>query len=74
MKQATLTKLALLVFVLIFLSFLIRGIGQFIVGQRTAMLVAGPIALIAAALICLVVAIWVFAWLGIASIQADTDE
>lgn len=74
MKQATFAKLALSVFVLIFLSFMIRGVGQFIVGHRTAMLVAGPVAVIAALLIGVVVAIWVFAKLDIIHIEADGNE
>lgn len=74
MKQVTLAKLAVSVFVLILLSFLIRGVGQFVVGHRTAMLVAGPVAVIAALIMGLVALVWGLAWLGIISIEADTDE
>ncbi len=74
MMQATLAKLALSVFILIFVSFMIRGVGQFIVGHRTAMLVAGPVAIIAAALMCLVITVWGLAWLGLISIDTDDSE
>lgn len=69
MQRSTLTKLALLVFALIFVSFLIRGFGQFLVGPRRATLVAGPVAMLAAVVLVLVAVLWVLGRLGIVEIE-----
>jgi hypothetical protein len=70
MQQSTLTKLALLVFGLVFVSFVVRGFGQFVVGPRRAMLVAGPLAVLAAGLLGLVVALWLLGRAGIVRIDS----
>ncbi|NIS36443.1 MAG: hypothetical protein GWN07_36720 [Actinobacteria bacterium] len=71
MQRSTVTKLALAVFGLIFVSFLIRGFGQFVVGTRTATMLAGPVALAAAALLVVVVALWVLGRAGVITIEAE---
>lgn len=73
MRQSTLTKLALLVFALVFVSFLIRGFGQFLVGPRTATLLGGPVALLAGALLVVVVSLWLLGRLGVVRIESDRD-
>lgn len=73
MQQATLTKLALLVFGLVFVSFVVRGFGQFVVGQRTATLVAGPLAALAGVVLVAVVVLWLLGRVGLVSIES-TDE
>lgn len=71
MRRSTLTKLALSVFALVFVSFLIRGFGQFVVGPRRATMLGGPVALLAGALLVVVVGLWVLGRLGIVTIEAD---
>lgn len=74
MHQTTITTLSVLVFALVIVSFVIRGVGQFVVGPRTAMLVAGPVAVAAAALLVVIVVVWFLAWAGITTIeQNETD-
>lgn len=74
MQQSTLTKLGLLVFGLIFVSFLIRGFGQFIVGPRRATLVAGPVALLAAGVLVVVAVLWGLGRVGVIRIESERDE
>lgn len=75
MRQSTLIKLGLLVFALIFVSFLVRGFGQLIVGPRRAMLIAGPVAVLAAAVLALLVVLWALARVGILQIErVDVEE
>lgn len=74
MYQSTLTKLALLVFTLIFVSFLIRGFGQFLVGPRTATLLAGPVAILAAMVLVLIAVLWILGRLGIVEIEVSAME
>jgi O-antigen ligase len=69
MHRATLARLAVLVFALVLASFLVRGLGQFVVGRRTATLVAGPIAVLAAVVLVVVVAAWTLARLGVVTID-----
>jgi uncharacterized membrane protein YcjF (UPF0283 family) len=69
MKYATLGKLGLAVFGLIFVSFLVRGFGQFVVGQGTALRLAAPIAFLAAVLAAGVVAFWLLARLGVTTLD-----
>lgn len=71
MQQSTLTKLALLVFGLVFVSFLIRGFGQFIVGPRRATMLGGPVALLAAAVLVVVAGLWVLGRIGVVEIEAE---
>lgn len=68
MNRPTLLSLALLVFGLVFLSFLVRGFGQFLVGMETALGLAAPIALAAAALLAFVVAYWLLARAGVVTL------
>lgn len=78
MQQSTLTKLALLVFGLVFVSFIVRGFGQFVVGPRMATMVAGPLAVLAGLVLLLVLVLWLLGWLGILAIEppasADRQE
>lgn len=62
------TTLAMLVFGLVFISFVIRGFGQFLVGPRTAMLVAGPVSVLAAGVLLFVVVFWVLSKVGLSTI------
>lgn len=74
MRQSTLTKLGLLVFALVFVSFVVRGFGQFLVGPRRAMSVAGPLALLAAAVLATVVVLWVLGRAGVVRIDRDETD
>lgn len=75
MHQSTLTKLGLLVFGLVFVSFLIRGFGQLVVGPRVATAAAGPVAALAGGLLVVVVALWALGWLGVVEVEAaDADD
>lgn len=71
MRRATLTKLALAVFGLVFLSFLLRGFGQFVLGSRGATMLGGPVALLAGGLLVVVVALWLLGRLGVIEIEAE---
>lgn len=71
MRQSTLTKLALLVFALIFVSFIIRGFGQLVVGPQRATMLGGPVALLAAALLVVVAALWLLGRLGLIEIESE---
>lgn len=74
MRRATLTKLALAVFGLVFLSFLLRGFGQFVLGTRGATMLGGPVALLAGGLLLVVVALWLLGRLGVIEIEAADRE
>lgn len=74
MRQSTLTKLALLVFGLIFVSFLVRGFGQLLLGPRRATLLAGPLALLAAGVLAVVVGLWLLGRLGVIRIEVPEAE
>lgn len=69
MYRSTLTKLALLVFALTFLAFVVRGFGQFVVGPRRATTIAGPVALLAAAVLLVVVGTWALGRVGVVRIE-----
>jgi hypothetical protein len=71
MKRSTLVGLGLLVFLLVFVSFLVRGFGQFLVGMERALSLAAPIALGAAALLVFVVAYWLLAQAGLLTLEED---
>jgi hypothetical protein len=71
MKRSTLVGLGLLVFLLVFVSFLVRGFGQFLVGMERALSLAAPIALGAAALLVFVVAYWLLAQAGLLALEED---
>lgn len=69
MRRARFTLLGLLVFSLLFVSFLVRGFGQFLVGQATALQFAGVIAGSAGLLVLGLVGFWVLARLGITALE-----
>ncbi len=73
MKRSTLGTLSMLVFGLILLSFLVRGVGQFVLGSRGVLLVAGPISLLAALLLVAVIGAWALDRLGLVTIQDDLE-
>lgn len=73
MKQSTMTTLAMLVFVLVFISFVIRGFGQVLVGPRTAMLIAGPVSVLAAGVLLFVVVFWMLSKVGISVIASEGE-
>ena len=68
-RRSTLVRLGLLVFGLTFVAFLLRGFGQFVVGARAATLVAGPVALLAGAVLVAVVGLWLLARLGVVDVE-----
>lgn len=74
MRQSTLTKLALLIFGLVFVSFVVRGFGQFVVGQRTATLVAGPLAALAGVVLVVVVGLWLLGRVGLVHVGDRAHE
>lgn len=69
MRRSTLTKLALLVFGLVFASFVLRGFGQFVLGTRGATLLAGPVALLGGGLLVLVLALWLLGRVGVIDVE-----
>lgn len=66
-----LTKLGLLVFALVFVSFLVRGFGQLLVGPARATALAGPLALLAALVLLVLVALWVLGRVGVVTIESE---
>lgn len=75
MNYSTLIRLGLLMFGLIFLAFLIRGFGQFVVGSRRAMLIAGPVAVIAGILCLVILGSALLAKLGLVALEhADAED
>ncbi len=74
MRQSTLTKLGLLVFGLVFVAFVVRGFGQFVVGPRRATLLAGPVALLAALVLLVVLGVWVLGRVGVVRIEDGTSD
>lgn len=71
MRRSTITSLALAGIGLIFASFLIRGFGQLLLGPRTALGLAGPVALLAAGVVLFVSMVWALAWLGLISLEGN---
>lgn len=69
MDSHTLDVLALVGFGLILVSFFVRGLGQFVVGQAEVIRYAGPISALAAAVILLAVAIWTLDRLGVVHLE-----
>jgi hypothetical protein len=55
----------------VFLSFLVRGFGQFVIGARTATLLAGPVAVVAAGLLLVVISLWGLGRLGVVPIETN---
>jgi uncharacterized membrane protein (Fun14 family) len=69
MHQSTVAKLGLSVFGLVFLSFMTRVVGQFLVGFRTATLIAGPIAVLALAIMVFLIAFYLLSKVGVTTIE-----
>lgn len=69
--RGTLTGLGLLVFVLAVASFVVRAAGRFVVGPRTATLIAGPVAVASVALLVVVLGLWGLARLGVISLEDE---
>ena len=67
-RRSTLVRLGLLVFGLVFVAFVLRGFGQFVVGQRRATLLAGPVALLAALVLLVVLGLWLLARAGVVEV------
>lgn len=64
-RRSTLVRLGLLVFGLTLVAFVLRGFGQFVVGARTATLVAGPVAVLAGVVLVAVAGLWLLARVGL---------
>jgi membrane protein implicated in regulation of membrane protease activity len=73
LKESTMGKLGLWVFGLLLLSFLIRGPSQFLVGQKTAKLLAGPPSILALCILVFLIGYWVLAKVGVTTIERDLD-
>lgn len=73
MKRSTLGSLALAVFGLVLVAFLVRGLGQFVLGQQGVLQIAGPISLVAAGLLVVVLVLWGLGRLGVVTIE-DSEE
>lgn len=71
MRRATLELLSVLVFVLVLVSFLIRGFGQFVLGPAGILVVAGPVSLAAALLLMFVLGYWLLAQIGVTTIEEE---
>lgn len=69
MHHRTYGRLAALAFLLILASFVVLGFTRAVVGVRTASLLAAPLTLAAAALVVVLTARGVLAWLGIAPLE-----
>lgn len=69
MRRDTLNLLTLAGFGLILLSFLVRGLGQFVVGPRRVLRYAGPIAVLAAVVLFVAVAVWTADRVGFVSLE-----
>ena len=73
LKQATVANLGMLVFGLVFVSFAIRGFGQLLVGRQAAMVVAGPVAVLAAGVLLFVIVFWTLSLVGITEIEREGE-
>lgn len=71
--EGTMVRLAFGVFGLTFLSFVVRGFGQFVVGVRTATTFAGPVAVLAGLLLVVVLSLSVCAHLGLVSVVREGE-
>lgn len=71
MRRSTLTLAAVGVFALVLLSFLVRGLGQFVLGPRRVVVVVTPLSLLALALVLFVVGTWVLDRLGVVEIEEE---
>lgn len=69
MKRRTLTALGLGVFALVFVSFMLRAFGQFLLGPRRATFLAGPVALLAGGLLVVVILIALAARGGLLTLE-----
>lgn len=73
MKRRTVTGLGLLVFLLVFLSFMVRAVGQFLVGPRRATVYAGPIALLAGLVLAVVIGVVIAGKVGVITLEDGND-
>lgn len=73
MRRVSVTALALSVFGLVLLAFLLRAFGQFLLGPRRATLLAGPVAVLAGLVLALVIGIVVLDRAGVVSIDEPPD-
>jgi hypothetical protein len=71
MRRGTLNLAAGMVFVLILLSFLVRGTGQFLVGPDRVKFLVSPLLFLALALLAVVVAAWTLDRLGVVTIEEE---
>lgn len=71
MHRDGLNWLTLVGFGLILLSFLVRGLGQFLVGPERIISYAGPIAVLALAVLVLTLTLWVLDRVGLWSLERD---
>lgn len=69
LKRSTLSELGLLVFVFLFVSFMFRGFGQFLLGERLSWQLGVGAALVAAGLVAVVVGFWLLAQLGVTALE-----
>lgn len=69
MQRSTLSELGLLVFVFLFVSFMFRGFGQFVLGEHLSWQLGVVAALVAAALVPVVVGFWVLAQVGVTALE-----
>jgi hypothetical protein len=69
MQRSTLSELGLLVFVFLFVSFVFRGFGQFVLGQHLSWQLGVAAALVAAGLVAVVVGFWVLAQVGVTALE-----
>lgn len=69
LHRDTLLTVGLAVFGVVLFGFFVRGFGQFIVGPRTALLLAGPFFVAGAVLLVVVIGLWVLGWIGVLEIE-----
>lgn len=69
MTRRRLNALVVLGFGLVLAAFLVRAFGQLVVGPDRALALAGPIALLAAAVFGFVLAVWTLAATGVTDLR-----
>lgn len=68
MKRTTLSALGAAVFGLVFASFVVRGVGQLVVGPDLAIRLSLPVTLLAALALVTFLALWLLARLGVVAL------
>lgn len=66
----TLVSVGLAVFGVVLLAFFVRGFGQFLVGPRTALLLAGPLFVLGGVLVVVGVVLWLLGAVGVVTIES----